>query len=96
MRDPVLSETAGLDDALDRLVPALGPSAAALNGPLSLLRDDLSSANSPARSALLAAAIGAVDRLQARASDDQQADLAAIQLVLDTVRADDAERDTGK
>jgi hypothetical protein len=91
-----ISTTAGLDDALERLIPALGASAAALEGPLSLLRDDLTVANSSARVALLTAAVGAFARYQARASADEQADLAAIQLVLDAVRVDDAGRDTSK
>jgi len=92
----VLSRTAGLDDVLARLVPSLGASAAALEGPLSLLREDLTVTNSTARVALLTAAVGAFDRYQARASADEQADLAAIQLVLDVVRVDAAERDTSK
>jgi hypothetical protein len=81
------SKTAGLDDALDRVIPTLGVSG--LRDPLSALRDDLKLTKSTARAALLTAAYGALDRFQKNASDAQQADLGAIRLVLDAARVDD-------
>jgi hypothetical protein len=84
------SRTAGLDDVLARLIPPLGPSGLALRQPLSLLRDDLTVANSSARAALLEAADGAVDRFESNARASQQSDLSAIRLALDVIRFDAA------
>jgi len=80
------SKTAGLDDVLARVVPTLG--ASGLKDPLTRLRDDLVLSKSTVRSKLLSAAYTALDRFQSTASNAQQADAAAIRLVLDTVRLD--------
>ena len=87
---PSKSKAAGLDDVLARLIPSLGTSGLTVRDPMVLLRDNLKLTNSTARAALLAAAYGALDRVQANASDAQQPDLSAIRLTLDAVRVDDA------
>jgi hypothetical protein len=83
------STTAGLDDVLLRLIPAVGTLALALRDPVSALRDDLKSTNSTARASLLTVTYRALDRIQAIASAGQQPDLSAIRLALDAVRADE-------
>jgi len=85
------SKTAGLDDALTRLLPVLG-TASGLGGPLTVLRDSLPLASATARAALLSASYAALDRFESKVSATQLPDVWAIRLTLDIVRADEATR----
>ena len=84
------AKTAGLDDVLGRVIPTLGVSG--LAGPLTVLRDSLPVASATARTALLTASYGALDRFASKASPGQLSEVSAIRLVLDAVGSDYATR----
>jgi hypothetical protein len=71
-----------IQDALDRLVPALGPAGDPLAAALVQLRTALTSGSTGSRLVALRAAHGEIDRLENTLASEHAAELAAIRLSL--------------